>query len=112
MQLAELVNTEDARKSVEIKNAFPFYVEVPSIGEVQPARPLLYSSRNYNDAKGLSSSYSSLILSIEGAGNQSEYWNVAMDDQRSANNETNGVVMIAFVDKVFPSAFDSFTGGG
>lgn len=115
-KFSNLLTNTSLAEPVRINESFPQYIEIPSIGQIQPANALLYSFTKYDSHKGISSAFSSLLLSLEGSQNSSEFWTATMLPMQRDGQEKQSpgpyLQIFAFIDKVFPAAFDAVTSGG
>ncbi|KFD49361.1 hypothetical protein M513_09724 [Trichuris suis] len=109
---------------VPVRKAFPWLVVLPALGPVHPA----YSILDAISGDNRTNSYADLFLHLHvtKGGNDSEatqWWEVSMSKPvpSGATNEGNGkstagvsygLEIIAFVDRVFPSALSYFTSRG
>lgn len=118
--LAQMIKTSAGSDNfITLEFAYPSFVEIPSYGQVQPVRPILQTLNNGSD--WLQTSFSSIkmkkvkeVWNDGGIKSIVEYWKVeTIERTKDGHIKTNdNIEMIAFVDKVFPSALDAFTSKG
>ncbi|CDW56772.1 fama protein variant [Trichuris trichiura] len=111
------------KDAVPVRKAFPWLVVLPALGPVHPA----YSILDAISGDNRTNSYADLFLHLHVTkGNDSEatqWWEVSMskpepsgaakeENKKSSAGTSYGLEIIAFVDRVFPSALSYFTSRG
>uniref|UniRef100_A0A915KAT0 Piezo non-specific cation channel R-Ras-binding domain-containing protein n=1 Tax=Romanomermis culicivorax TaxID=13658 RepID=A0A915KAT0_ROMCU len=106
-----LKNKSKANSSdgVSVLRLYSPYVEIPPMGEIQPVKVLLYALTN--ESGPAENAYYGLDFALIGNDVAGYYWRIRSTNQTEFDIY-NHIMMTAFVDRMFPSAFDSITSGG